>query len=82
MSGWQFSISTADGEAVVEITVHPGTGRWAQAMNMETGDIRDVGVYIYDATLTDANGVAHNIVIQRNDLRRLRRAAARKERDA
>ena len=82
MSGWQFSISTADGEAVVEITVHPGTGRWGQKINMETGDISDLGVYIYDATLTDANDVAHNIVIQRSDVRRLRRAAARKERDA
>ena len=79
MSGWQFSISTADGEAVVEITVHPGTGRWAQAMNMETGDIRDVGVYIYDATLTDAHGAARNIVIQRSDVLRLRRAATESE---
>lgn len=82
MSAWRFDISTADGEAAGEIAVHPGTGRWAQAINMETGAIRDVGVYIYDATLTDANGVAHNIVIQRSDLRSLRRAAARKERDA
>ena len=79
MSAWRFDISTADGEAAGEIVVHPGTGRWGQKINMETGDISDMGVYIYDATLTDAHGAARNIVIQRSDVLRLRWAATESE---
>lgn len=77
MSAWQFSISTPEGEPAGEITVHQGTGRWGQKINMETGQISDMGVYLYDATLTDADGKEHNIVIQRGDVLRLRRKAAK-----
>ena len=74
---WVFTVKASEeyGGGESTLSVHKGTGRWAQVMNMETGEWGRM-VYAYDATLHGANGKTHELNITRKDLQWLRKTAA------
>lgn len=75
MTLWQFSIAPKGKEDAGTLTVHQGTGRWANLLNTETGQIGE-GVYAYDATWETPDGQRTDSFVTQATLRSLRRRAA------
>ena len=78
VTAWVFTgVLFGTDEVVGTLTIHQGTGRWANLLNETTGEVGK-GVYAYDATWTSADGQeSHPTWLTRNALLRLRRAMKR-----
>jgi hypothetical protein len=82
-TAWVFTgILRETDEVSGTLTVHRGTGRWAQLLNTATGE-RGKGVYAYDATWKSADGRQELATwLTRNALLRLRRSVKREQASA
>jgi hypothetical protein len=70
MNAWEFDLPDGLGH----VSVHPGTGRWAQRITISTGELGK-GVYVYDATWKKADGTVSHSYMERSQLRRYRKFA-------